>query len=167
MDAAYYGLDLGLPRSVEAMATRVNDQSAPVASAITYEFAERGNLAPVKYHWLDGGLMPPAPEGMTQADLLGDDHSGSLFIGDDGYMVTDTYTDVVRIFPESRFEEIKRNPPAETIARIPGGHYGPSRKADERVLTGTMLPGSPRLACWAMLRFAPGPGSNTTPGRCG
>jgi predicted dehydrogenase len=124
MDAAYYGLDLDLPTSVEAMATKVNDQSAPVASAITYEFAERGDLAPVTYHWLDGGLLPPVPEGMSRADLMGDDHSGSMFIGDDGYMVTDTYTDVVRIFPDSRFEEIKRSLPAQTIERVTDSHQG-------------------------------------------
>jgi predicted dehydrogenase len=122
MDAAYYSLNLGHPESVEAMATNVNDQSAPVASAITYRFPGRGALAPISYHWLDGGLLPPAPGGMTQADLLGEDHSGTLFIGDDGYMVTDTYTESVRIFPESRFEEVKRNPPAQTIERVSGSH---------------------------------------------
>lgn len=123
MDAAYYSLDLGLPESIVAMATKVNDQSAPVASAITYEFPKRGDRAPVTYHWLDGGLLPPLPAGMTMADLMGDDHSGSLLIGDDGYMVTDTYTDNVRIFPHARFAEIKWNPPVETIARIKGGHH--------------------------------------------
>ena len=124
MDAAYYSLNLGLPESVMAMATKVNNQSAPVASAITYQFPQRGDFAPVTYHWLDGGLLPPTPEGMTQADLLGDDRSGSLLIGDDGYLVTDTYTETLRIFPESRFEEIKRNPPAETIERVTGSHQG-------------------------------------------
>ena len=122
MDAAYYSLDLGLPASVEAMATKVNDQSAPVASAITYEFPVRGDFARLTYHWLDGGLLPPAPEGMTQAEVLGEDHSGSLFIGDDGYMVTDTYTESVRVFPEARFEEFRRNPPPETIERVNGTH---------------------------------------------
>jgi predicted dehydrogenase len=124
MDAAYYSLDLDLPESVHALATRVNNQSAPVASAITYQFPKRGDFAPITYHWLDGGLLPPAPNGMTQADLLGDDHSGTLFLGDDGFMITDTYTESVRIYPESRFEEFKRNPPAETIARVKGSHHG-------------------------------------------
>jgi len=47
-----------------------------------------------------------------------------LFLGDDGFMITDTYTESVRIYPESRFEEFKRNPPAETIARVKSSHHG-------------------------------------------
>jgi len=124
MDAAYYSLDLGLPESIEAIATNVNDQSAPNVSAITYKFPKRGNFAPVTYHWLDGGLLPPAPEGITQADFLGSDHSGTLFIGEEGYMMMDTYTRSIRILPESRFLEIKKNPPAKTITRVKGTHQG-------------------------------------------
>ncbi len=37
-------------------------------------------------------------------------------------MITDTYTETVRIYPESRYEEFKRNPPAETIPRVAGTH---------------------------------------------
>lgn len=122
MDAAYFSLDLGLPESVSALATNVNDQSAPNASAITYQFPKRGKFAPVTYHWLDGGLLPPAPEGLTQTDFLSRDKSGSLFIGDEGYMMTDTYTKSVRILPEARFAEIKKNPPAKTITRVKGSH---------------------------------------------
>ncbi len=124
MDAAYYSLNLGLPESISALATNVNDQSAPNASAITYKFPKRGKFAPVTYHWLDGGLLPPAPEGLTHADMLSRDKSGSLFIGDEGYMMTDTYTKSVRILPEERFAEIKRNPPAKTIPRVKGSHQG-------------------------------------------
>ncbi|MDA0348411.1 MAG: Gfo/Idh/MocA family oxidoreductase [Verrucomicrobia bacterium] len=124
MDAAYFGLDLGLPESISAMATNVNDQSAPNASAITYKFPKRGKFDPVTYHWLDGGLLPPAPEGLTHEDMLSRDKSGTMFIGDEGYMMTDTYTSTVRILPEERFAEIKKNPPAKTIPRVKGSHQG-------------------------------------------
>lgn len=123
MDAAYYGLDLGLPETISALATPVNDQSAPAASAITYQFPARGSLAPVTYHWLDGGLVPPALEGITPAELLGPDRSGSLFIGSDGFMVTDTYTRTVRILPESRAREVAADPPEQTIPRVEGSHH--------------------------------------------
>jgi len=122
MDAAYYGLELGLPDSVEAMATNVNSQSAPSASAITYQFPKRGKFAAVTYHWLDGGLLPPIPKGLTKEDMFGDDHSGTLFIGDDGQVLTDTYTETVRVFPESRSEAIRMNPPPQTIERVTGTH---------------------------------------------
>lgn len=122
MDAAYYSLELGAPETISALATKVNDQCAPNASAITYQFPKRGNFAPVTYHWLDGGLLPPAPAGFTHEDILSRDKSGSLFIGDEGYMVTDTYTQSVRILPEERFADLKKNPPAKTIRRVKGSH---------------------------------------------
>ncbi len=123
MDAAFFGLDLGLPETVSALATPVNDQSAPTASAITYEFPARGDRAPVVYHWLDGGLLPPALDGITQPEFLGPEGSGTLFIGTDGFMVTDTYTRTVRILPESRALEVAANPPEQTIPRIRGTHH--------------------------------------------
>jgi predicted dehydrogenase len=123
MDAAYFSLDLGLPASISALSTPVNEQSAPNASAITYEFPARGGLVPVTYHWLDGGLLPPAPAGISRTELLGPDKSGTLFIGDDGFMITDTYTRTVRILPESRAAEVQANPPAQTIERVSGTHH--------------------------------------------
>ncbi len=123
MDAAFYSLDLGLPNTISALATPVNDQSAPNASAITYEFPKKGRRDAVTYHWLDGGLLPPAPDGIEQGTLLGADKSGSLFIGSDGYMVTDTYTRTVRILPEARAAEVRANPPEQSIERIVGTHH--------------------------------------------
>lgn len=123
MDAAFYSLDLGLPDSVSALATMVNGQSAPNASAITYEFPKKGRRDALTYHWLDGGLLPPALEGIEQAALLGSEKSGTLFIGTDGFMVTDTYTRTVRILPEARAAEVKASPPAESIARVQGSHH--------------------------------------------
>ncbi len=123
MDAAFYGLDLGLPDSVSALATMVNDASAPNASAITYQFPKKGRRDAVTYHWLDGGLLPPALNGIDQATLLGPDKSGSLFIGSEGFMVTDTYTRTVRILPEAREAEVKADPPEQSIERVSGSHH--------------------------------------------
>lgn len=123
MDAAFYSLDLGLPQSISALATPVNEQSAPNASAISYEFPKKGRRDAVTYHWLDGGLLPPALDGIDHAALLGPDKSGTLFIGSDGFMVTDTYTRTVRILPEAREAEVKANPPEQSIERIQGSHH--------------------------------------------
>jgi predicted dehydrogenase len=123
MDAAYYGLDLGLPDTISALSTPVNDQSAPAVSAITYRFSARGSAAPVTYHWLDGGLLPPALDGITPAELRGPDSSGTLFIGADGFMTTDTYTRTVRILPESRALEVASQAPEQTIPRVQGTHH--------------------------------------------
>ena len=123
MDAAFYSLDLGLPDTVTALATEVNEQSAPNASAITYQFPKKGRRGAVTYHWLDGGLLPPTLEGIDHAALLGPDKSGTLFIGSDGLMVTDTYTRTVRILPEEREAEVKADPPPQSIERISGTHH--------------------------------------------
>ena len=123
MDAAFFSLDLGLPESVSALATEVNEQSAPNASAITYRFPRQGERDAITYHWLDGGLLPPALNGIDHAALLGPDKSGSLFVGSDGFLVTDTYTRTVRILPEAREAEVLADPPAQTIERIVGSHH--------------------------------------------
>ncbi len=123
MDAAFYSLDLGLPDSVSALATQVNEQSAPNASAITYEFPKKGRRGAVTYHWLDGGLLPPALEGIDHSAILGPDKSGTVFIGSDGLLVTDTYTREVRILPEARAAEVLADPPAQSIERIQGTHH--------------------------------------------
>jgi len=123
MDAAFYGLELGLPVGIEAMATAVNEHSAPTASAITYRFPRRGKLPQVTYHWLDGGLLPPAPAGISQADFVGPEGSGTLFIGDEGYLVTDTYTRSVRILPDTRFAEVRDELPEPSLPRIEGTHH--------------------------------------------
>ncbi|MBK1876475.1 Gfo/Idh/MocA family protein [Pelagicoccus mobilis] len=124
MDAAFYSLNLGLPDSVEALATSVNDHCAPNASAITYKFPKRGKFDPVTYHWLDGGMLPPAPKGLPHELLTKRDNSGTLFIGEEGYLLADTYTKSIRVFPDERFDEIKKNRPPKTIKRIKGTHQG-------------------------------------------
>ena len=115
MDAAFFSLDLGLPDSVSALATMVNEQSAPNASAITYRFPKKGRRDAVTYHWLDGGLLPPALAGIDHAAILGPDKSGTVFVGSDGLMVTDTYTRTVRILPEALEAEVLADPPAQSI----------------------------------------------------
>ena len=67
--------------------------------------------------------------GLSHQDILSRDKSGTLFIGDEGYMMTDTYTKSVRILPEARFAEIKKNPPAKTIPRVKGSHQSDWAKA--------------------------------------
>ncbi len=64
-DPVFRALKLGHPLSVEASSTRVNEETYPLASMVTYHFPARPPMPPVKLVWYDGGLRPP-PSGGTR-----------------------------------------------------------------------------------------------------
>jgi predicted dehydrogenase len=86
------------PVSVQAASSRVNKETFPVASMVTYQFGARGDQPPVKVVWYDGGLRPPRPEGLPEGRLMGD--NGRLIVGDDGFILGG------QLFPESRRSEV-------------------------------------------------------------
>jgi len=77
-------LKLGHPTSIQATASKVLPETAPLASIVAWDFPEREGMAPVRVVWYDGGLRPPAP-----AELGGEALSaeGTLYIGDKGKML--------------------------------------------------------------------------------
>ena len=115
-DPVLRALKLGAPTSVEASSTRVNKETYPVGSMITYEFPKRGEMSPVKLVWYDGGLRPPRPAGIKDGDKMGT--NGLLLVGDDGLLLTDWDTPW-RILPEKRAKEFGAAPP-KVLARSPG-----------------------------------------------
>lgn len=112
MDSVFRALKLGYPQSVQASSTRVNTETYPVGSMVTYEFGSRGELPPVRLTWYDGGLKPTRPEELEAGRRLGD--NGTLYIGDKGKILDG------RIIPESKMKEYQL--PAKTLPRSPG-HY--------------------------------------------
>ena len=123
MDAAFWALDLGYPSRIEAETTPVNDETAPTASRIVYDFPARNDRGPIKVTWRDGGLTPPMPPntGLGRrwpVDPIG----GQLWVGDDGMLLAGVYGDDPRLLDRDRFREIRANPPAEKYPRSPG-HY--------------------------------------------
>jgi hypothetical protein len=97
---------------VQASCTRVNGETYPVASMVTYEFGARGELPPVKVTWYDGGLKPTRPEELEPGRQLGD--GGLLYIGDKGKILDG------RLIPESKMQEYPL-PPKRLPRSI--GHY--------------------------------------------
>ncbi len=85
-DPVFRALKLGHPLSVEASSNRVNKETYPLASMVTYHFAARGEMPPLKLVWYDGGLRPPRPEELEQGEEMG--AGGHLFIGDKGKILT-------------------------------------------------------------------------------
>ncbi len=112
IDPIWRALKLKSPISVEASCTLVNNETYPVASMVTYHFDARGDMAPVKMTWYDGGLRPPRPDELEEGQQFGT--NGTLFVGDKGKMFG--YT----LLPESLRKEFGR--PPKVLDRSPG-HY--------------------------------------------
>lgn len=87
MDYPFWALKLKYPESVEAFSSPVFEETAPVASIITYLFKSGLDSSPVKVIWYDGGLKPALPEGLQKESSLWKLGSGVLFKGESGEIV--------------------------------------------------------------------------------
>jgi hypothetical protein len=68
---------------VEATATKVTPETAPLAAIVTYDFAARDGRPPARVVWYDGGLQPPRPEGWN--DPMPEE--GAVYVGDEGSLL--------------------------------------------------------------------------------
>ena len=55
----FRALKLGYPTEIEAWAPGINGETYPLKSRIRFLFPERDGLAPVNFHWYDGGDPKP------------------------------------------------------------------------------------------------------------
>ena len=83
-----------------------------------YDFGPRGDKAPVKVTWYDGGLQPPCPEELPRGSTL--PSRGALFIGDAGKMLCDGAGGMPRLLPYEKTAQYQK--PAESIPRSKGHH---------------------------------------------
>ena len=116
LDSVFRALKLGAPISVEASSSRVNEETYPLASMVTYEFAARENMPPVTLTWYDGGLRPPRPAEMDEGMSMGT--NGKLIVGDKGKIVTQGMRHA--LIPES-LRKAYGDPPKKLPRSI--GHY--------------------------------------------
>ncbi|MEW6156631.1 MAG: Gfo/Idh/MocA family oxidoreductase [Verrucomicrobiota bacterium] len=122
-DPIFRALKLGHPISVEASSTRVNEETYPLASMVTYQFPAREGMPPLKMVWYDGGLRPARPEELEEGREMGS--NGKLLIGDKGKILTVRIPngprgEVYRLIPESKMKEYGE-PPKKLPRSI--GHY--------------------------------------------
>ena len=115
-DPVFRALKLGAPVSVEASSTRVNEETFPLGSMITWHFPKRGELVPVKLVWYDGGLRPARPPEIQAPEVMGT--NGLLLVGDEGCLISDW--NKWKILPESRATEYGK--PPRKLDRSPGHH---------------------------------------------
>jgi predicted dehydrogenase len=120
IDPVFWALKLGYPKSVEAVSTKVNSETAPTASIIYYEFGAREGMPPVKMTWYDGELMPARPQELEEGRKMGSKNGGALFVGDKGMLMCGCYGKNPRLIPESKMQEFER--PEKTIPRVEGHH---------------------------------------------
>jgi len=122
IDPVFWALKLKYPVSVEACATKVNNETFPLASIVHYEFPAREGMPKVLLHWYDGGMKPPRPDALEPDRKLEQAASNVLFIGEKGVLRCGEYGDSPRLIPETLMKEYKR--PPETLPRIEGGSGG-------------------------------------------
>ena len=98
-DYPVWALDLDYPTKIQATSTTFNNEFLPIGENVTYEFAARGNMPPVKVTWTDGGLKPPRPEQLEPNRQLRE----CLYIGDRGMMMHGTSGAGPSLIPEREF----------------------------------------------------------------
>lgn len=144
MDAAYWGLQLGAPTSVELTKSEgLTAISFPKSAVVTYQFPARGKLPPVKLVWHEGGEKPAKPKEFeaTAKDPARElARGGQLIIGSKGTVYDgNDYCNSPRFIPESFHKEL-----------ADGGKLPP--KTIPRVLPNTPANGNPHKEWTAAIR---------------
>jgi len=119
LDSVVWALQLGQPISIDATSLGMNPDTHPLASIVTYQFAARGKLPPVKLTWYEG-LHPPRPVELEDGRRMGHPEGGILFKGSKGVLMAGVYGEGARLIPESRMKEYQQ--PAKTLPRVEGSH---------------------------------------------
>ena len=112
LDPVFRALKLKYPISVQAVSTRISNETYPSGSIVTYEFPAREEIPPVTLKWYDGGLRPERPAELAKGLRLGT--NGTLYVGEKGKLLGNT------ILPESLRREYES--PEPHLERSPG-HY--------------------------------------------
>jgi predicted dehydrogenase len=118
IDHAYWALDLGFPSTVETTSTPYNRDTYPMSSVTYYDFPKTRAREGVKLTWYDGGLTPPKPAELGEAEF--DKGGGVLYHGTKGKLLHDTYGSNPRLLPKSLHESTGK--PKERYARVGTTH---------------------------------------------
>src|SRR4051794_6059438 len=114
LDTAYWGLELGLPTSVEvkestpALDDAAMKETEPKSCVMEFQFPARAEKPPVKMTWYSGGKLPPRE--LFQGETLITRDGGSLAIGSKGTLFTRTWhggendRNMFLLLPKKQFE---------------------------------------------------------------
>lgn len=109
VDHPYWALELEAPTTIQTRSTPFNGESWPNATTTYFEFPERNDRSAVEMIWYDGGMRPPRPDAIPEEETL-TPGGGALFVGDDGYLVHETYGSNPQIFPVEKAEQTDEPP---------------------------------------------------------
>jgi predicted dehydrogenase len=130
LDTAFWGLELGLPTSVEvkesspALGDPAMQETEPTSCTIELNFPQRNQRPAVKMTWYDGGKLPPRE--LFQGEKLITRDGGSLLIGSKGTLFTRTWhggendRNMFLLLPTKQYEGFAG--PQPTIPRVKS-HY--------------------------------------------
>jgi predicted dehydrogenase len=100
-------------------------ETFPMSSLVTWNFAARAGMPPVRLHWYDGGLRPPTPTDLDPAQTLAT--QGTYFSGEKGTLLIgrimneDNATGMEKgLLPAAKFKDYQL--PPKTLERT-NGHY--------------------------------------------
>ena len=126
VDPSFWALDLGAPRTVEAVALDEYDpvkhaDTLPRGCTIRFEFPAKGERAPVTLFWHSGShyTRKARPEGLEEGKEIPD--TGAVLLGDKGAIVHGSHgAGGVKIVPDEKMKAYKQ--PAPSIPRV-GDHH--------------------------------------------
>ncbi|MBI5767682.1 MAG: Gfo/Idh/MocA family oxidoreductase [Verrucomicrobia bacterium] len=136
MDAAYWGLELGAPATVELKKIiGKNKITFPTSAVVEFQFPQRksakgATLPPVKLTWGEGGIKPAKPKEFSANAAKGDQarelaHGGQLWLGSKGVVYDgNDYCNSPRFVPESKHKELAEGSkfPPKTYKRVPNNN---------------------------------------------
>ena len=126
IDQPFWALDLGYPTTISATSSpwggsADNPATYPMAMMAQFGYPARGQRPPLTLSWYDGGLMPPRPPHLPDAETLPrGDGGGGVFIGERGILTYETYGNNPKVYPESLAAEAAAVP--TTVPRIAVPH---------------------------------------------
>lgn len=121
---------LGAPVSVESRPSHLctlrsnvaeqirNDYSFPFACTIGFTFAPAEGRGPLELFWYDGGMKPPTPEELGDAELQPE---GMMFVGDKGKVLAGFRGEGPRLLTEQKSREFTAQDPPRQRGQERGG----------------------------------------------
>ncbi|MCP5540898.1 MAG: Gfo/Idh/MocA family oxidoreductase [Akkermansiaceae bacterium] len=122
LDHPVWSLGLGMPESVEAVCDRATAGSEkathPASCTLTYQFAARGQMPPVKLIWRDGKHQMPRPDNMDAEKNPPKD--GCIYYGSKHTIMHGSHGGAPSLVNSG--EAAGFQPPPKTMERSPGHH---------------------------------------------
>jgi predicted dehydrogenase len=167
---AFMALKLGLPTAVSAEHSEVNPETYQAWATITYEFAARGDMPPVKLIWWEGAKG--GQRNLPPAELLKGEQpssSGSLFIGEKATLYSpNDYGARFKLLPAKELANVKDPPRSlprlglgdddlhhkmEWVRAIQGGAPPMSNFGYASILTESMLLGNVAILAGKKIQY--------------